>query len=178
MKVDKEGREVMQDYGIASFENAAKILKSLDAWFDYLNNLVPSFQARAELITKMPGFRKPEKETTLTNVGSLGYILIELGRPDGRGSIVYKDDGRQRFYDQFKRDVFASEKLIQGLEKAIIWARANMSGPMFNKLLRGRDPDEDNYSETSDDDDDDANDVEEEEEERDDEISKGIEGAQ
>ncbi|KAF3264396.1 hypothetical protein TWF192_004082 [Orbilia oligospora] len=100
----------------------------------------------ADVIEKIPGFARPETQTSGTNLRELSFS-IDLGRPDGRGNIIYSSDGRQKFYDKFKQAVVASEKTIKDIEKAIIWARTDMSGPMFNKLLRGRDPDNDEESE-------------------------------
>ncbi|KAF3099972.1 hypothetical protein TWF569_003909 [Orbilia oligospora] len=146
MKQDQEGMDVMESYGLPDLQTADNILRSLKTWFNYLDHLIPLFRDRADVIEKIPGFTRPDTQTSGTNLRELSFS-IDLGRPDGRGNILYSSDSRQQFYDRFKKVVVASEKTIKDIEKAIIWARTYMSGPMFNKLLRGRDPDNDEESE-------------------------------
>ncbi|EGX51166.1 hypothetical protein AOL_s00054g542 [Orbilia oligospora ATCC 24927] len=146
MKQGQEGRDVMESYGLPDLQTADNILRSLKVWFNYLDHLIPLFRDRADVIERIPGFTKPDTQTSGTNLRELSFS-IDMGRPDGRGNILYSSDSRQQFYDRFKKVVVASEKTIKDLEKGIIWARTDMSGPMFNKLLRGRDPDNDEESE-------------------------------
>ncbi|KAK6536355.1 hypothetical protein TWF281_000594 [Arthrobotrys megalospora] len=169
MKVDPEGKELMNDYGVASIEKADTILRSLKGWEKVLTRLVPFFQKRMKVIDKVPGLTNPSENTEAYNIDRMS-IYIENGRGDGQGNILYRDDGRQRFSNEFREVINTSEKIIKELDKAIVGSGMYMTGPMFNKLVRDRDPYNDGeYSEP----DEDA-----EEEEKEEEESKGADGVE
>ncbi|KAK6516636.1 hypothetical protein TWF506_006534 [Arthrobotrys conoides] len=163
IKRDQEGQDVLESYGLPNLQKAESILSLLDTWYKYLDRLIPFFRTRADVIKKTPGYRTPDTQTTGVNLRELSF-RIESGRPDGQGNIVYSSDGRRKFYDQFRQAVIASEKLVKEIDKGIVWARTDMSGRMFDKLLRGRDPDNDEASETDEDGEEDGE-LEEEQEE-------------